>query len=177
MSLGSTVADKEGAENMLYRETALRFDEIFADTTCDEANIHFPVDWVLFRDATRTLIKAIILIRSHGLFHRIWNPNYFITAMNKLSIEMTHARKKKDSKKVRKQVLRKMKKLMKLVESHAENYRQLLTTYWNETDLSENEARVILDRMEHILKQLPAAVNQAHERIIGRGESLTKIKS
>ena len=89
---------------------------------------------------------------------------------------MTHARKKKDSKKVRKQVLRKMKKLMKLVESHAENYRQLLKTYWNETDLSENEARVILDRMEHILKQLPAAVNQAHERIIGERRVANKDK-
>jgi hypothetical protein len=174
--LNRAVADKEGAENLLYRETALRFDEIFADTTCVEANIHFPVDWVLFRDATRTLIKAIILIRSHGLFHRIRNPNYFITAMNKLSIEMTHARKKKDSKKVRKQVLRKMKKLMKLVESHAENYRRLLKTYWNETDLSENEARVILDRMEHTLKQLPAAVNQAHERIIGERRVANKDK-
>lgn len=174
--LNRAVADKEGAENLLYRETALRFDEIFADTTCVEANIHFPVDWVLFRDATRTLIKAVILIRSHGLHHRIRNPNYFITAMNKLSIEMTHARKKKGSKKVRKQVLRKMKKLMKLVESHAENYRRLLKTYWNETDLSEIEARVILDRMEHILKQLPAAVNQAHERIIGERRVANKDK-
>ena len=174
--LNRAVAEKEGAENLLYRETELRFDEIFADTTCVEANIHFPIDWVLFRDATRTLIKAVILIRSHGLYHRIRNPNYFITAMNKLSIEMTHARKKKDSKKVRKQVLRKMKKLMKLVESHAENYHQLLKTYWNETDLSENEALVILDRMEQILKQLPAAVNQAHERIIGERRVANKDK-
>jgi hypothetical protein len=174
--LNRAVADKEGAENLLYRETALRFDEIFADTTCVEANIHFPVDWVLFRDATRTLIKAIILIRSHGLHHRIRNPNYFITAMNKLSIEMTHARKKKDSKKVRKNVLRKMKKLMKLVEFHAKTYHQLLTTYWNETDLSEIEARVILDRMENILNQLPAAVNQAHERIIGERRVANKDK-
>lgn len=93
--LHRAVADKKGAEKLLYRETALRFDEVFADTTCVKANIHFPVDWVLFRDATRTLIKAIILIRSHGLRHRIRDPKYFITAMNKLCIEMTHARRKK----------------------------------------------------------------------------------
>lgn len=176
VELNRAVADKEGAENLLYRETALRFDEIFADTTCVEANIHFPVDWVLFRDATRTLIKAIILIRSHGLHHRIRNPNYFITAMNKLSIEMTHARKKKGSKKVRKNVLRKMKKLMKLVESHAKTYHHLLTTYWNETDWSEREARIVLDRMKQILKQLPAAVKQAHERIIGERRVANKDK-
>jgi hypothetical protein len=174
--LNRAVAEKEGADRLLYRETELRFDEIFADTTCVKANIHFPVDWVLFRDAARTLMKAVMLIRSHGLRHRIRDPKYFITAMNKLSIEMTHARKKNGAKQVRKNVLRKMKKLMKLIESHAKTYHQLLKTYWNETDLSENEARVILDRMEQVLKQLPAAVNQAHERIIGERRVANKDK-
>ena len=73
--LNRAVADKEGAEKLLYQETALRFDEIFADTTCVKANIHFPVDWVLFRDAVRTLMKAILMIRSHGLRHRIRTRN------------------------------------------------------------------------------------------------------
>jgi len=57
------VADPLGAQRLLYREAALRFDQIFADTTCVKSNIHFPVDWVLLRDATRTLIKAVLLIR------------------------------------------------------------------------------------------------------------------
>lgn len=170
------VSDKEEARKLLYRETALRFDEVFADTTCVKANIHFPVDWVLFRDATRTLITAIILIRSRGLRHRIRDPKYFITAMNKLCIEMTHARKKKDSRKVRKNVLRKMKKLMKLIESHAKTYHQLLESSWKETDWSEIEAQVVLDRMKNILDQLPAAERQAHERIIGERRVANKDK-
>ncbi len=174
--LNRSAGDKEGAEKLLYQETAVRFDEIFADTTCVQANIHFPVDWVLFRDAARTLMKAIMLIRSHGLRHRIRDPKYFITAMNKLSIEMTHARKKKGSKKVRKNVLRKMKKLMKLIESHAGNYHQLLETYWKETDWSEIEAQIVLDRMRNILDQLPAAVSHAHERIIGERKVANKNK-
>jgi len=64
-------------------------------------------------------------------------------------------------------VSRKMKKLMKLVESHAKNYQEVLKTHWAETDLSEIEAQVVLDRMQNVLDQLPAAVSQAHERIIG----------
>jgi hypothetical protein len=28
------------------------------------ANIHYPVDWVLLRDATQTLMKAVSLIRA-----------------------------------------------------------------------------------------------------------------
>src|SRR6266581_974210 len=34
-------------------------EEYFLDTTCLKANVHFPVDWVLLRDATRTLMKAV----------------------------------------------------------------------------------------------------------------------
>ena len=76
--LNQAVADAAHAEKLLYRQTALRFDEIFADTTCVKADIHFPVDWVLLRDATRTLVQAIILIREHGLKHRIAHPETFI---------------------------------------------------------------------------------------------------
>jgi hypothetical protein len=49
------------------------------DTTCLKANIHHPVDWLLLRDGTRTLIKAIKLIRKHGLKHRMQNPDSFLT--------------------------------------------------------------------------------------------------
>jgi hypothetical protein len=56
---------------------------------------------------------------------------------------------------------------MKLIESHANRYYQLLESSWEETDWSEIEAHVVLDRMKNILDQLPAAERQAHERIIG----------
>ncbi len=69
--LNRAAADATHAEKLLYRQTALRFDEIFADTTCVKADMHFPVDWVLLRDAARTLVQAVILIREHGLKHRI----------------------------------------------------------------------------------------------------------
>ena len=32
----------------------LDIDALFLDTSCAKANIHFPVDWVLLRNATRT---------------------------------------------------------------------------------------------------------------------------
>ena len=37
----------------------LDLESAFLDTTCLVANIHYPVDWVLLRDATRTLMKAV----------------------------------------------------------------------------------------------------------------------
>ena len=170
------MGDEELAQKLLYRETALQFDEVFADTTCVKANIHFPVDWVLLRDATRTLIKAVILIRSKGIKHRINDPEDFLRSMNKLCIEMTHVRKKKDARKMRKRILRRMKKLMKIIEGHAQTYHRELTDRWSETEWSQLEAQVVLERMKNILDQLPQAIKQAHERIIGERRVANKDK-
>lgn len=165
--LTGAAADKEAANKLLYRETAVGFDEIYADSTCVKSNIHYPVDWVLLRDATRTLAKVIILIRERGLKHRICPPEEFIRRMNKLCIEMTHTRKRKDAKKVRKKVFRRMKKLMKTLEGHARTYHALLEEHWTQTGWSELETQVVLDRVQGILDDLPQAIHQAHERIIG----------
>jgi hypothetical protein len=170
------VAEPAGAQELLYAEAALSFDEIFADTTCVKSNIHFPVDWVLLRDATRTLIKSIEHIRSKGLKHRISNPKKFRCDMNKLCIEMTHVRKKKGARKSRKKIFRRMKQLMRTIENHAHNYHHLLKTRWEETDLSIAQVQVIVDRIQNILDQLPQAVHQAHERLIGERRVANKDK-
>ncbi|MCF6180198.1 MAG: hypothetical protein L3J63_12550 [Geopsychrobacter sp.] len=174
--LNSTVSDPVGAQELLGRQTALRFNEVFADTTCVKSNIHFPVDWVLLRDACRTLIKAIELIRSQGLKHRIGEPKKFLREMNKLCIEMTHVRKKKGAKKMRKMIFRRMKRLSKTVENHALNYYRLLESRQQETNWSELETKVVLDRLKNILDQLPQAVHQAHERLIGERRVANKDK-
>ena len=161
------VADPAGAQELLYSDMPLKFDEIFADTTCVKSNIHFPVDWVLLRDATRTLIKAIQRIRSQGLKHRMGDPRKFMRDMNKLCIEMTHVRKKKGAKKMRKAIFRRMKRLMKTIENHASNYYHLLESRWSETDWSQVQGQGILNRIQNVLDQLPQAVHQAHERLIG----------
>ena len=139
----------------------------FLDTTCVKLNIHFPVDWVLLRDATRTLMKATILIRERGLKVRMEEPREFLKRMNQLCIRMTHARRKKDGKRKRKAVLREMKKLSKVIAGHAQRHHDLLQKHWRETDLKEGQARQILGRIAVILERLPHAVKQAHERIIG----------
>ncbi len=64
--------------------------EVFFDSTCLKANIHFPVDWVLLRDATRTLMKATVLIRREGLKQRMpQEPLRFLSDMNKLAMAMS----------------------------------------------------------------------------------------
>lgn len=155
------------ARRLLDMDEAVSVRDIFADCTCVKANIHFPVDWILLRDAARTLIAAIRLIRAQGLKQRMPEPAGLLKEMNGLCMRMTHSRRRKDGKKYRKMVLREMKKLARVIEGHATRYRDVLKEQWLQTDWSEAEAQQVLNRMQRILDQLPEAIRQAHERIIG----------
>lgn len=151
----------------LQLANAVELDLIWLDSTALKANIHFPVDWVLLRDAVRTLVKAIHLIRKHGLKHRIPSPESFLTQINSLCITMTQSRRKADGTRRRKQTLRSMKRMVDVVGRHAERYHTLLDEHWQSTDWSRAQAQVVLNRMQGVLEKLPAIKEQAHERIIG----------
>ena len=60
-----------------------------------------------------------------------------------------------------------MKALVSVVRAHAQRYHTLLDEYWQATDWTRPQAEQVLKRLESILQALPAAVKQAHERIIG----------
>ena len=117
----------------------------------------FPVDWVLLRDATRTVMKAVKLIRKQGLKNR----------MNRLSIQMTHTRRKENARREQKRILRLMKKLVGVVSGHASHYCDLLDKKWEETEWTRPQAEQVLKRLNNVLVLLPQAKKQAHERIIG----------
>jgi len=142
-------------------------DRYFLDSTCLQANIHFPVDWVLLRDAIRTLMKAVRLIREEGLKNRMHDPGTFASEINRLSIRMTNTRRQKKGKSNRKKIFRLMKKLAGKVARHAVVHRDLLNSRLEETRFTENQAAQIIGRIDSVLDQLPMAVHNAHERIIG----------
>ena len=170
-ALTDAVGNEERAR-MIGLENELDRAVIWVDSTCLKANIHFPVDWVLLRDGVRTLSANILTIRRHGLLHRIEDPERFLRQMNALSMAMTagagkKADGKKDRKKERKAIFRKMKTLCGVVLKHAIRYRGMLDDCWEETDLTRAEAEVILRGMDNVIAQLPEAQRQAHERVIG----------
>jgi hypothetical protein len=171
----ATLSDEDKAiEVGLYEPIDCK--NTFTDSTCVKANIHFPVDWVLLRDATRSLILAIKTIRAHGLKHRMIEPNLLLKHMNKLCINMTHTRRKVNSKKRRKIILREMKKMSACIAKHGKRYRQLLSNEWEKTDWTYKQAQQVIARIDAILDQLPTAIKQAHERIIGERVVPTKGK-
>ena len=139
--------------------------DIFVDATCMKAKIHFPVDWVLIKDCALTILKAILVIRKHGLKHRIKSPEAFISELNALCMSMTSLARQ--SKKKRKAAFRKLKKIAKVIRAHGTRYADLLIEYRDEkTDLSEAEAYCIVKRLGKMTALLPEAVKQAHTRII-----------
>jgi len=52
----------------------------------------------------------------------------------------------------------------------------MLQERWQETDWTYNQAQQVIGRIDNILKQLPAAIHQAHERIIGERQVSSKDK-
>lgn len=150
----------------LQLKQAVDLDALFLDTTCVKANIHYPVDWVLMRDATRTLMQTVVLIRNQGIVHRMEDPESFISRMNKECIKMTHCRGKSDSKRHRKTTFRAMDKLVDTVAKHARRYRDLLDQYWEQTEWTRPQSEQALQRLDSVLEQLPAARAQARQRII-----------
>jgi len=147
----------------------IRLDVILMDPTCVELNIHFPTDWVLLRDAIRSMLETIQTVRRHGLLYRMPNPQSLSSQANKLAMQMSQAARRGNGgdRKMRKQTLRELKKLAKVVQAHGERYRDLLKTKREETDLSEKAASRFIRSLDNILAKLPAALHQAHERIIG----------
>ncbi len=167
--VGALLRMTSGGDHVrLGLEAEVGVEVLLVDSTCLKANIHFPTDWVLLRDGVRTLMKAVKLIRREGLRHRMEEPEVFLREINRLSIEMTQSRRAPDSVKRRKQVLRRMKRLVKVVRRHAERYVALLKGEWGRTDWTQAQARQVWRRMEGVVEQLPGAVRQAHERLIGR---------
>lgn len=140
----------------------------FLDMSCVKANIHWPTDWVLLRDGVHTLMAAVELIRKQGLRHRMEEPKAFQAQINRLCIEMGQGRRREGHVKQQKRVLRAMKRLVKIVRGHARRHRELLEAEWNRTEWTRAETEQVLGRMDNVLAQLPAAVKQAHERIIGQ---------
>ena len=167
--VGELLAQGAAAPAPLHLPEAVDLASVFLDTTCLAAPIHYPVDWVLLRDATRTLTKAIVLIRDQGLKHRMPAPESFLSGSNKLCIAMAQAGRRKDvrqGRKARKKLLRQMDRLVGQLRGHAGRYRDLLDQQWEQTEWTRPQADQVLRRLDQVLAQLPQARQQARQRIL-----------
>jgi len=157
-------ASAPDATSRLGLAAPVSLDTVFADSTCAATNIHYPVDWLLLRDAVRTLIQAIQVLRAAGVKSRMPEPSTFVRDMNQGCIKMAQAGKnKKTGKAQQKEILRAMKALVQTVREHADRYGALVGTHPAPTGQMIAAQR----RMHAVLARLPKVVQLAHDRIIG----------
>lgn len=175
-TLNATVSDPVHSSLLLNDEKPISIDEAFVDSTCINANIHYPVDWLLLRDAVRTLIASIILIRRQGLKNRMPEPLSLVKKMNTLAMEMTQCSRNRKGKKVRKRIFRKMKTHLKVVMRHAERYYKILKENWYRTEWTEKQTHPVLQRMNNVIDQIPSIITLAHSRIISEKKVLNEEK-
>jgi len=122
-------------------------------------------------------VLAIQQARKHGILNRMpKKPNAYMRDMNKLCIKMTHARRRKNSKKARKKTLRQMKKMMRTVEGIAQGHLEKLCKQGASKGLSILKIQILADKFRAILNQVDAIIQQAHERIIGERRVANKDK-
>jgi len=131
----------------------------------------------LLRDAVRTLVMAIIQTRKHGILSRMPKaPEEYLYSMNKLCIQMTHARRTKYAKKIRKKILRLMKKHLRIVAKLSRGHLDKLRKQGASKRLSIETIMVLEGKFRAILDQVDAVMRQAHERIIGERRVKNKDK-
>ena len=140
----------------------------YVDSTCIEANIHHPTDWVCLKDYCMSVLNAIQVIRKHGMLNRLPQTiPEFKTELNQLCIKMTHARRTKDAESRRKRVLRDLKEFTITVGKHGQKHLAKLAECWHESDLSLKQKEFISERLKDLLALESRIIKQAHERIIG----------
>lgn len=160
----------EAAMNVIGFEMPIDLLEVWYDGTCMASNIHFPTDWVQLGDCCKSLLKTIGTIRSHGIINRMpaGDTSKLLSSLNQLLIAFGNARRRKDSKKLRKKILRALKKFSNRCGHHANQHKKLLEQYREEkTELSQGQADLLIRNLDNILTQLPIIKKQAHDRIIG----------
>lgn len=146
------------------------------DSTCLEANIHFPTDWVLLKDVSVSLLSGVKRIRTSGIVCRMpESVEQLSRQMNVICMQMSQLRRKADAARLRKGCLRQMKRLLQRISGHARRHRDALQIRGSDHGWSPARRDRLLERMDWHLQQLPEVIHQAHERIIG-GRKLPRDK-
>lgn len=159
---------KASGDHMLGLETPVDLSVEYIDATALKARVHHPVDWLLLRDAVRTLTLAIVQVRERGILSRMPKaPQEYLCAMNKLCIQMTQARRTKDARKIRKKTFRLMKKQLRTVSKLSRKHLEKLRKQGASKGLSVATVIMLEQKFTAILDQADAIIHQAHERIIG----------
>ena len=165
--LGNNVIFNKNKTKEIGFKQEFTLNNLYSDSTCIKANIHYPVDYVLFRDMIRTAMLKVEKMRKEGLKVRMpCEPSEFLSGINALCIEMTMSYRQKDSKKKRKATFRRMKRYLKVALGHVKSHLDKFKLEWQNFGFSLLQATLIINALEDILSKHKEVVKIAHTRII-----------
>ena len=154
-------------------QSSRRLVRVLDRLTCLEANIHFPVDWVLLKDVALTLLKALQLIRKEGGTGCLTKQK--VHPADEPAVHRDDAQPSQKSRKMRKKVLRKMKKLLLRIRDHARRHRDLLEARQEDTRYSTT-ARVSSPGLTKI-RTAPAGCRTSTRAIVALARSTMRTNS
>ena len=172
----SYIQNNSGRNQAIDLPETIELSDCYFDTFCLKTNIHYPIDWLLFRDTTRTIMLAVKRIRKHGICNRMAKScESYMSEMNALCIRMTHS-SRQNKKKQYKNCFRKMRDLAREAVNHGHLHLKKLKKNKAKTDLTDKQIQQIRLQITGISSQFDKVVHQAHERIIGERQLKTKDK-
>jgi hypothetical protein len=162
---------------LLGFDQEFQLNEVYMDSTCLESNIHYPVDWVLFRDLIRTSMLKVKKIRDGGIKVRIPKEvDEYLSEINNLCIKIHAVFGTTSAKKKRKAVFREMKILLKKAMGHSQSHLDKFKREWANKGFSPAKATQIINVLEDMLSQYPKVVAIANARIISEKKIKRKDK-
>ncbi len=157
--------DKEHSKELGFKEN-FNLNHLFYDSTCFKANIHYPVDYIFFKDLVRTMMLGVGAIRDKGIKIKMnLEPSKFESKMNHLCMEMSSAYRVKDAKKKRKGIFREMRDLANNANNHAVSHFNAFNKTCEKDGCSGRDLQILSD-IKAMIDFTPKVIDLAKRRIL-----------
>ena len=141
---------------------------LFFDSSCFKANIHYPVDYQFIRDVVRTIKCKLKLIRDGaGIKVRMpYEPNEFLSKINACCMAMSAANRSNNAVVKRKKVFREMRDILNALVGHAESHYKAFLRYCEQCDENSAKNLWILNSLQAMIVIAPEVISLAKRRIV-----------
>lgn len=141
---------------------------LFFDSTCFKANIHYPVDYIFMRDVVRTIKYKLEAIRDDaGIKVRMpYEPEYFLSKINSCCMAMSAANRTHNAVVKRKGIFREMRDLLNALIGHSQSHYKAFHDFCQRSGDSSAKSLRILTELKAMIEIAPEVISLAKRRIL-----------
>ena len=139
---------------------------LYYDATCMKANIHYPVDYVFFKDWLRTTMLLLGSIRSKGVKIKMnTDPEKYESLINAFCMAMSAVHGKKGAKTKKKKIFRKMRELLLNGLGHANSHFIAFQAVCEKNGAIAKDLQILSD-LKDMIEFAPKVIDLAKRRIV-----------